>query len=123
MVDDHDYWENNTSDIHPDGWHIFRNTNPTPGLYASVGEDAGAYYQDNPFGTSQGDGTKFWRTIRWGKHLEIFIEEGRHHLSNPITPCILCVYRLSPFSRSFVPPHPDASLPDLLFRERVSTRL
>jgi phosphodiesterase/alkaline phosphatase D-like protein len=79
MVDDHDYWENNTSDIHPDGWHIFRNTNPTPGLYASVGEDAGAYYQDNPFGTSQGDGTKFWRTIRWGKHLELFIEEGRHH--------------------------------------------
>ena len=23
MVDDHDYWENNTSDIYPDGWQIF----------------------------------------------------------------------------------------------------
>ncbi|MFC1922350.1 alkaline phosphatase D family protein [Chloroflexota bacterium] len=79
MVDDHDYWENNTSDIHPDGWHIFRNVNPTPGLYGTVGEDAETYYEPNPYGTSQGDGTEFWRTIRWGKHLELFIEEGHHH--------------------------------------------
>jgi len=79
MVDDHDYWENNTSDIHPDGWHMFRNVNPTPGLYGSVGEDTAAYYAANAYGTSQGDGTEFWRSIRWGKHLEIFIEEGHHH--------------------------------------------
>ena len=70
MVDDHDYWENNTSDIHPDGWQIFRNVNPTPGLYGTDGEDTETYYETNPYGTSQGDGTEFWRTIRWGKHLE-----------------------------------------------------
>jgi phosphodiesterase/alkaline phosphatase D-like protein len=79
MVDDHDYWENNTSEIHPDGWHIFRNVNPTPGLYGTVGENASGYYETNPYGTSQGDGTEFWRAIRWGKHLELFIEEGHHH--------------------------------------------
>lgn len=79
MVDDHDYWENNTSDIYPDGWQIFRNVNPTPGLYAAVGADSANYYESNPFGTSQGDGTNFWRALRWGKHLEIFIEEGHHH--------------------------------------------
>jgi hypothetical protein len=58
MVNDHDSWENNTSNITPDGWHIFRNTNPTPGLYGSMGEDVAAYYEDNPFGTYQGNGTE-----------------------------------------------------------------
>jgi len=55
-------------DIQPDGWQTFWNTNPIPGLYGSVSENAHAYYEGNPFGTSQGDGSEFWRTSRWGKH-------------------------------------------------------
>lgn len=79
QVDDHDYWTNNINSQVPDGWYIFRNVNPTPGGYGTLGEDAVNYYSDNPFGTSQGDGSKYWRAIRWGQHLEIFIEEGRNY--------------------------------------------
>lgn len=79
MVDDHDYWINNINEIKPDGWHIFRNVNPTPGEYGTIGETATDYYNNNPYNTSQGDGTKYWRSIKWGQHLELFIEEGRHH--------------------------------------------
>jgi len=76
-VDDHDYWINNINQPMPDGWLIFRNVNPTPGGYGTNGEDAVNYYTDNPYGTSAGNGEKYWRSVRWGQHLEIFIEEGR----------------------------------------------
>jgi len=79
MVDDHDYWKNNYTEITEDGWYIFRNTNPTPGSYGTAGEDAESYYEQNPYSTSKGSGADFWRAIRWGQHLELFIEEGRHH--------------------------------------------
>jgi phosphodiesterase/alkaline phosphatase D-like protein len=79
MVDDHDYWENNVNVRNPDGWYIFRNVNPTPGSYGTTGEDAVNYYDDNPYSTSRGNGEKYWRAVRWGQHLEIFFEEGRHH--------------------------------------------
>lgn len=77
MVDDHDYWGNNINQVMPDGWHVFRNVNPTPGDYGSIGENAANYY-NNDYGTSAGDGAKYWRSIRWGKYLELFIEEGRN---------------------------------------------
>jgi len=79
MVDDHDYWTNNINRAVPDGWQIFRNVNPTPGEYGSIGENSADYYIDDVYGSSAGDGSKYWRSIRWGKYLEIFIEEGRHH--------------------------------------------
>jgi len=79
VVDDHDYWKNNYAEITEDGWYIFRNTNPTPGSYGTAGEDAEDYYEQNLHGTSKGSGGDFWRAIRWGKHLELFLEEGRHH--------------------------------------------
>ena len=79
MVDDHDYWVNNACSRWPDGWHIFRNANPTPGSPGTTGEDCDSYYDDNPYGTSSGSGESFWRSVHWGRHLELFIEEGRHH--------------------------------------------
>lgn len=79
MVDDHDYWGNNINEYVPDGWYIFRNANPTPGDYGTTGENATGYYNDNPDGTSQGEGSKYWRAVRWGQHVEIFLEEGRNH--------------------------------------------
>lgn len=79
QVDDHDYWMNNINEYMPDGWLIFRNVNPTPGGYGTTGEDAVNYYADNPYFTSNGDGEKYWRSIRWGQHLEIFLEEGRNY--------------------------------------------
>jgi phosphodiesterase/alkaline phosphatase D-like protein len=78
QVDDHDYWANNVNAVIPDGWYIFRNVNPTPGSYGTTGEDAVNYYNDNPYQTSKGDGAKYWRAIRWGQHLEVFIEEGHN---------------------------------------------
>jgi phosphodiesterase/alkaline phosphatase D-like protein len=79
MVDDHDYWVNNINETRPDGWYIFRNINPTPGSYGTTGEDGVDYYDSNPYLTSKGDGSNYWRAIRWGQLLEIFIEEGRNH--------------------------------------------
>jgi hypothetical protein len=79
LVDDHDYWVNNINEERPDGWYIFRNVNPTPGGYGTTGEDDIDYYDSNPYLTSKGDGSNFWRAIRWGQLLEIFIEEGRNH--------------------------------------------
>jgi phosphodiesterase/alkaline phosphatase D-like protein len=79
MVDDHDYWQNNINETIPDGWYIFRNVNPTPGSYGTTGEEAASYYSNNPYGSSQGDGSKYWRAIRWGQHVELFIEEGHNH--------------------------------------------
>lgn len=78
MVDDHDYWENNINEPIPDGWYIFRNVNPTPGEYGTAGESAIDYYNNNPYQTSQGNGSQYWRSVRWGRNLEIFIEEGRN---------------------------------------------
>lgn len=78
QVDDHDYWANNVNAYNPEGWLIFRNASPTPGDYGSVGENAVEYYTSNPYLTSDGDGNQYWRSIRWGQHLEIFLEEGRN---------------------------------------------
>lgn len=78
QVDDHDYWSNNANAYNPDGWLIFRNVNPTPGDYSTVGENDADYYTSNPYLTSGGDGNEYWRSIRWGQHLEIFLEEGRN---------------------------------------------
>ncbi len=82
MVDDHDYWTNNINHRHMDGWQIFRNANPTPGSSGTLGEDEEEYYGQYPDGRSRGSGIKNWRAIRWGKDIELFFEEGRHHRNN-----------------------------------------
>ena len=79
QVDDHDYWVNNINRKVNDGWQIFRNAHPTPGTYGTTGEDDEDYYNSSSYPISTGSGSNFWRSIRWGKHLEIFIEEGHHH--------------------------------------------
>ena len=78
QVDDHDYWVNNINRRVNDGWQIFRNAHPTPGSYGTNGEDDEDYYNTS---ISSGSSSNFWRAIRWGKHLELFIEEGHHHRS------------------------------------------
>ena len=76
QVDDHDYWVNNINKKHMTGWHIFKTVNPTPGTYENY--DDPDYYND-VYGVCDGNGAKYWRTIRYGKFLQIWIEEGHHH--------------------------------------------
>ena len=93
QVDDHDYWRNNINKTQPKGWNVFRKSNPTPGGYLFPGDNidnpeydisdeaynkSADYYKDD-YGACDGDGTNYWRTFRYGRNLQIWLEEGHHH--------------------------------------------